>query len=287
MRNIRLFIISCITLAMLTQAQAQVAHVLQGGVKGSIGHYLGNPNFTNHMGVGGALDIGYIARWEVVPELQMGIHTGVSFGINKYDQHTTFVEEYPNEDYLHNVIHYVNTGKVNATNTFVNLLLPVHYHIDYKGYNANIGLQAMIPMMMLQKQTLSDWNIQATYEAYDVVLNNVLITGRFDEENVAAKIKAQAPQFSLLFSAQLAKEWPLTPLEEHYIGVGLFFNIGVYATAIAPYNGRIISITPGTNEENPVPQVSFDGYINNANANLRYLDFGIKLYYAFDLSKGF
>lgn len=272
---------------MLTQAQAQVAHVVQGGLKGSIGRYIDNPNFTNHMGVGGALDIGYIARWEVVPELQMGIHTGVSFGINKYDQHTSFVEEYQNEDYLHNVIHYVNTGKVNATNTFVNLLIPVHYHIDYKGYNANIGLQAMIPMMMAQKQTLSNWNIQATYEAYDVVLNNVLITGRFDEENIAAKIKAQAPQFSLLFSAQLAKEWPLTPLEEHYIGVGLFFNIGVYATSIASYNGRIISIAPGASEENPVPHVSFDGYINNANANLRYLDFGIKLYYAFDISKLF
>ena len=69
------------------------------------------------------------------------------------------------------------------------------------------------------------------------------------------------------------------------IGVIAFLNVGLWGTRAETTDKPIISVAPITDGNNPVPEVSVNDAYHSLLNSYMPLQFGVKVYYAFHLTK--
>ena len=69
------------------------------------------------------------------------------------------------------------------------------------------------------------------------------------------------------------------------IGVMAYLNVGLWGTRAEMTDKPIISVAPITDGNNPVPEVSVNDAYHSLLNSYMPLQFGVKVYYAFNLTK--
>jgi hypothetical protein len=114
-----------------------------------------------------------------------------------------------------------------------------------------------------------------------VHVTDQLITGKLTTPYTLPHT-AIIPRYSLLVAAEIGYEWSLSG--QSSLGLQLYADVGVWNSAgknPAPIT-PLIQVSPITSQENPVPTVTV-GDIAPMIKDLRYIDFGLRVYYAFSI----
>ena len=131
------------------------------------------------------------------------------------------------------------------------------------------------------QQQLSNPTITAYYPAYDVAITNELITGLVADEQLSNKIDIPAISIECLAATEIGYEYAIN--RSHAIGVMAYFYAGFWGTRAKASNTPVISVTPITDGSNPVPPVTVHDAYHSLLSSYTPLQFGVKVYYAFNL----
>lgn len=234
-------------------------------------------------GIGGTdgLDLRYTYYGSVGGQVELGFGIGAGFGYGAASLKGTNTDLYSNTDYLGNTIDYTITSAFTQTDRFAKIDASLLFAMRFGGVTLNIGPRFMLPLAANRSLTINQANIDAYYSAYDVHLVNQLITGKLETpytENRPSNIS----KYNLLIAAEIGYEWRMT--NQHALGVQLFAEAAVWSNQLPITNNQspIISVSPISDASNPVPLVTV-GSVESFVTNRRYLDFGIRAYYAFHI----
>jgi hypothetical protein len=145
----------------------------------------------------------------------------------------------------------------------------------------NVGPRFMLPFATSSALTIRSASIDAYYPLYDVHVTDQLITGKLTTPYTLPHT-AIIPRYSLLVAAEIGYEWSLSG--QSALGLQLYADVGVWNSAgknPAPIT-PLIQVSPITSVETPVPTVTV-GDIAPMIKDLRYIDFGLRVYYAFSI----
>ena len=234
-------------------------------------------------GIGGAgtLDLRYTYYGAVGAQAELGCAIGAGFGYGAAGIKGTNTDVYSNTDYLGNTIDYTINSDFTQRDRFAKIDLSLLFAMRLNGFTLNVGPRFMLPLAANRSLTINEANIDAYYPAYDVHVVNQLITGKMETpytENRPSNIS----KYHLLVAAEIGYEWRMT--NQHALGVQLFAEAAVWSkqtpNPLTP--NPLIQVNPITDASNPVPVVTI-GSVESFVTNRRYLDFGIRAYYAFNI----
>lgn len=267
-----LLALSCLTLS----ANAQT-HMLQYGVRGGMAFGVGSVASEARTSLGGigATDIGY-TYYTPVSSMDMGVHTGLSFGYRQMAMGHALHEQFTNTDYLGNDMHYTIMGNVALRQRDVFCEVPVMFALRSDGLVFNAGAKLCPSLWQQNMQELSHVSIDAYYPLTDVHVTNELITGLLPEEQYRQVKSASMASFSLSAGFELGYEWEVS--RTNTVGFQLFMDCTLWQTGTRAGEQPVILVAPVANAQNPVPKVS----VNNTTASqlglLHPIECGIKLY---------
>lgn len=234
------------------------------------------------IGGAGALDLRYTYYGSVASQVELGFAVGAGIGYGTTSIKGKNTDTYSNTDYLGNKMDYSVKSTYLLTDRFakadVSLLLALSfYHVTL-----HIGPRFMLPFAASGTATITQASIDAYYPAYNVHVVDQLITGKL-ETPYQQTTTSSLPQYAALIALEIGYEWALNT--NHSLGVQLFADIAVWTpkSSITNNQSPIISVAPISNANAPVPSVT----VNSPAAlisNRRFLDFGIRAYYAFSSS---
>ncbi len=271
----RLYYILLAVVCTCVSAGAQT-HVLQYGVRGGMAFAVGSVASESRTSLGGVgtADIGY-TYYTPVSSVDMGVHTGLSFGYRQMAMGHALHEQFTNTDYLGNDMHYTITGNVALRQRDVFCEVPVMFALRSDGLVFNAGAKLRPSLWQQNGQELSHVSIDAYYPSTDVHVTNELITGLLPEEQYRQVKSASVTSFALSAGFELGYEWEVS--RTNTVGFQLFMDCTLFT---CPRTGEqpVISVAPVADAQNPVPAVS----VNNTTALqlglLHPVECGIKLY---------
>ncbi|MBQ7996517.1 MAG: hypothetical protein IJ249_02485 [Paludibacteraceae bacterium] len=233
------------------------------------------------IGGAGAIDLRYTYYGAVGAQAELGCAIGAGFGYGAAGIKGTNTDVYSNTDYLGNTIDYTINSDFTQRDRFAKIDLSLLFAMRLNGFTLNVGPRFMLPLAANRSLTINEANIDAYYPAYDVHVVNQLITGKMETpytENRPSNIS----KYHLLVAAEIGYEWRMT--NQHALGVQLFAEAAVWSkqtpNPLTP--NPLIQVNPITDASNPVPVVTI-GSVESFVTNRRYLDFGIRAYYAFNI----
>ena len=229
----------------------------------------------------GALDLRYTYYGSVGGQVELGFGIGAGFGYGAASLKGTNTDSYSNTDYLGNKMDYTVTSAFTQTDRFAKVDASLLLAMRFGGVTLNIGPRFMMPLSATRTLTINEANIDAYYPMYDVHVVNQQITGKLETpytENRPSNIS----KYNLLVAAEIGYEWHLS--DRHLIGIQLFAEAAVWnpKSPISNIQYPMISVAPISNANDPVPVVTV-GSAESFVAHRRYLDFGIRAYYAFNI----
>lgn len=258
------------------------AHYVSVGLRGGAGSYLAaGDKLDNKLAANFMVDAGYTYFWPI-DNIELGIHTGLSLGYTGGRYQMVLNEQYRNIDYLGHPMDYTITAESaqEKVNGFA-MEIPVMMAFRWNGLVMNAGLKLQVPMWYRFHQQLSPTTIQAYYPDYNVAVINEKITGVVDEADYTKSGKRDIGDFSLLLGLEIGYEWQLTPSD--MIGVMGYFDGAPYSHPAGQHTEHVIDVAPISNAEDPVPAVNVNTLVGTYATHLNYLDFGVKVYYRFDV----
>ena len=270
----------------LSPLSAQTS-MLSIGVRGGGQTYLptaavgANGEIKPGIGGAGALDVRYTYYGSVASQVQLGVAVGAGFGYGTTGIKGTNMDSYTNIDYLGNKMDYSIDATYSLKDQFAKVDVSLLLAMRFGGVTLNIGPRFMLPLAANRALTINEANIDAYYSAYDVHVVNQLITGKL-ETPYTEKHPSNISKYNLLIAAEIGYEWRLT--NQHALGAQLFAEAAVWnkQSPITNNPSPLISVSPITSQENPVPTVTV-GDIAPMIKDLRYIDFGLRVYYAFSI----
>lgn len=236
-----------------------------------------------HAGIGGtgALDLRYTYYGQLTDRFGLGFTVGAGIGYGTTGIKGTNTDNFTNTDYLGNRMDYTVMSDFTQRDKFAKIDVSLLLAMRFGGVTLNIGPRFMLPLPANRALTINEANIDAYYSAYDVHVVNQLITGKL-ETPYTEKHPSNISKYNLLIAAEIGYEWRLT--NQHALGAQLFAEAAVWnkQSPITNNPSPLISVSPITSQENPVPTVTV-GDIAPMIKDLRYIDFGLRVYYAFSI----
>ena len=237
-----------------------------------------------HAGIGGtgALDIRYTFYGRLADRFELGFAAAAGVGYGTASIQGTNTDTYSNTDYLGNAMDYTVNATFSLKDQFAKADLSLLLAARFGGVTLNLGPHFMLPFAATSTVTISEASIDAYYPLYDVHVTDQLITGKL-ETPYQQTTTSSLPPYTALMALEIGYEWALNT--NHILGVQLFADIAVWTPkSTNPLTSNpLIQVFPITNANDPVPSVT----VNSPAAlisNRRYLDFGIRAYYAFSSS---
>ena len=235
-------------------------------------------------GIGGtgALDVRYTYYGSAASQVQLGVAVGAGFGYGTAGIKGTNMDSYTNIDYLGNKMDYSINATYSLKDQFAKVDVSLLLAMRFGGVTLNVGPRFMLPFAASSALTIRQSTIDAYYPAYNVHVTDQLITGKL-ETPYQQTTTSSLPQYAALMALEIGYEWTLNT--NHSLGVQLFADIAVWTpkTTNPLTSNPLIQVAPISNANDPVPSVT----VNSPAALIssrRYLDFGIRAYYAFSSS---
>lgn len=286
MKGIRYILVLCLLSIVLNPIMAQTS-VLSVGVRGGGQMWLpsaatgATADVRGGLGYTGALDLRYTFYSAVSDNIHLGFAIGAGAGYGTTALQGSNVDVFSNTDYLGNLIDYTATTAFRQTGQWAKAEASLLLAMRFGGVTVNTGPRFMMPFAASHRLKVTQSTIDAYFPRYNVHVVNerttgVLPTPYMRQENVSQ------PQYNLLIAAEIGYEWTF---DKHIIGVQAYMDCGVWNTnnvSAMPLT-RLVSVAPIIDASNPPPTVTVvspEMYI----AGRRYLDFGIRAYYAFSVS---
>ena len=237
-----------------------------------------------HAGIGGtgALDIRYTFYGQLADRFELGFAAAAGVGYGSAGIKGTNMDSYTNIDYLGNKMDYSIDATYSLKDQFAKVDVSLLLAMRFGGVTLNVGPRFMLPFAATGTVTISEASIDAYYPLYNVHVTDQLITGKL-ETPYQQTTTSSLPQYAALMALEIGYEWTLNT--NHSLGVQLFADIAVWTpkSSITNVQSPIISVAPISNTNDHVPSVT----VNSPAALIssrRYLDFGIRAYYAFSSS---
>jgi len=230
----------------------------------------------------GTLDLRYSFYGCLTDRFGIGFTLGAGIGYGTAGIQGNHTDTYTNFDYLGNQMDYTVSSAFKQTDRFAKGEATLMASFCFGNVILNLGPRFMVPFAATGTVTISEASIDAYYPLYDVHVTDQLITGKL-ETPYQQTTTSSLPPYTALMALELGYEWTLNT--NHSLGVQLFADIAVWTpkSSITNVQSPMISVAPISNANDPVPSV-----IVNSPAALissrRYLDFGIRAYYAFSSS---
>lgn len=230
------------------------------------------------IGPTGTLDLRYTSYTHLTRKIDIGFAIGASAGYGTSDIRGTHTNVFTNTDYLGIAIDYTAIGVFRQTDRYAKVDASVMVAMRFGNVTLNIGPRFMMPLLASRTFTLREATIDAYYRQYDVHVVNEIVTGHIQTPYTRVETSS-LPKYNLLLTLELGYEWSLN--EKHLFGVQAFVDFSVWNnysnnTALTP----LISVAPILSPTNPQPEVTI-GSPENWLTGRRYMDFGIRIYYAF------
>ena len=225
------------------------------------------------------LDLRYTFYGSLTNSVGMGfaVGAGVGYGASAIKGHHT--DAYTNTDYLGNRMDYTINSTFRQKEQFAKAEVSLMLAMDFNHVVVNIGPRFMLPFATKTKLTLSEASIDAYYPTYDVHVTDKLITGQLETPN-SQTVTSSMPKYHVLMAAEVGYEWYMN--DKSCLGFQLYADVAVwnkpYTVHPTPYT--LVQVSPIVDATNPVPDVTV-GAVDGLIAKRRYLDFGLRLYYAF------
>ena len=232
------------------------------------------------IGYTGALDLRYTYYGDVTDDIGIGFGVGFGAGYGTTALQGTSHDEFSNTDYLGNQIDYTVNAAFQQNDQWIKGEASLLFAMRFGGVTINIGPRLMMPFAASHLLRVNQSTIDAYYPQYNVHVVNELATGELQTPYVR-KENVTLPQYNLLLAAEIGYEWNFG---KHIVGVQAYMDCGVWnnyrsaATSVTQF----ISVSPIIDATNPPPTVTV-GSAEGMIAGRRYLDFGIRAYYAFSI----
>ena len=233
------------------------------------------------IGGAGALDVRYTFYGQLADRFELGFAISAGIGYGTTGIKGTNMDSYTNIDYLGNKMDYSIDATYSLKDQFAKGDAALLLAMRFSGVTINIGPRFMLPFATSSALTIRSASIEAYYPAYDVHVRDQLITGKLTTPYTLPHT-AIIPRYSLLVAAEIGYEWSLS--KQSSLGLQLYADVGVWNSAgknPAPIT-PLIQVSPITDAANPVPTVTV-GDIAPMIKDLRYIDFGLRVYYAFSI----
>lgn len=282
--NILVFILCSFSAAVFTPALAQSQ--LAVGVRG--GGQLWLPKTTDagtevkgSMGGGGLLDISYAYYGRVGRSFELGASAGIGIGYGVAGIHGKNSAAFTNVDYLGNTMNYTTSATFTQSESFVRMDVSLMLAMRAGGFVANIGPRLMVPFAAKSNLTIEEATIAAHYPKYNVTVTNELITGKL-ETPYQAPLTSHRSSLTLLMGLEVGYEFPVG---NNAIGIQAFADIGLWSSRspITDNPSPLISVSPITGAG--IPAEVTVGDPDELVSGKRFVDFGLRVYYAFSFNK--
>ena len=289
-------ILLVLVLGSLLLVPKSFAHtsVFSVGVRGGAQTYLlaaSDPasDIKGAFGGTGKLDVRYTFYGCFTDRLGMGFTVGGGVGYGTSSFKGISVDHFSTTDYLGNQIDYTTSGAYRQTDKFATAEASLMLAFCFGNIIVNVGPRFMMPFATKTQLTVTNASIDAYYPRYDVHIINRPITG-YLESPYTTNHKSQIinQKYNILMSAEVGYEWYFT--SKSCLGFQLYADVAVWSGAspnpltpnpLTP--NPLIQVAPITDATNPIPAVTVNSpeYLV---ANRRYLDFGLRIYYAFSVT---
>ena len=276
-------IVICILCAVLCMSLSAQTSVLSIGVNGGGQTWLpstakGAPkDVKGGLGFSGVLDVRYTLYGRLNDAVELGFGIGGGVGYGSSDIRGTHTDAFVNTDYLGFEMDYTANGVFRQTDRFAQAEASLLLAMRFGKVTLNIGPRFMMPFATSRTFTLREATIDAYYPQFNVHVINEQVTGYIPTPYIR-KETSTSPAYNVLMVLEVGYEWQIS--DQHSIGLQAYADLGVWnsysnVTAATP----LISVTPITDDATPEPTVTL-GSPENWLTGRRYLDFGIRAYYA-------
>lgn len=230
------------------------------------------------LGGTGALDIRYTYYGAVASQVELGVAVGAGVGYGTTGIKGTNMDSYTNIDYLGNKMDYSIDATYSLKDQFAKVDVSLLLAMRFGGVTLNVGPRFMLPFATSGTATITQASIDAYYPLYNVHVVDQLITGKLATP-YSQPIPSSLPAYHVLMALEIGYEWHLT--DQHILGLQAFADIAVWSPKSPMTNDQspIIRVAPILNANDPVPSVTVNA--PSSITRRRYLDFGIRAYYAF------
>ena len=234
---------------------------------------------TNAYTGGGVVDFRYAYYNNISYSCLWGFYIGLGAGMSSEALKGNLTDHYMNWDYDDSPMDYTVQSGFRQTTTYARAELSMMLAFYFGPVIFNIGPRFVLPFATRTKMTLNDLSISAYYTQYGVRVTNERITGWIDLP-YSKKVKADRSYGILLVGAEVGYEWNIA--YKSYIGLLAYADIGIFhaGSPLGPSDKPMIDVAPILNQKNPIPEVEMHS-ITNYVGNLRNMEFGLRVYYAF------
>ena len=260
-------------------------HILRVGLAGGGGLHLTPADcvMKSNVGGGGALAFDY-AFYKSFDKVDLGLRTGLDLGYMYLPYYAEFAQQYSNVDYLGNQMDYTTSGVVDITQNQLYASVPLMFALRSNGFVCNLGVRLQMPFYQIGKQQLSNPLVQAYYPKYDVTVTNELITGIVADNQLSTPLEFPSILLECHAAMEIGYEHEIKN-KNSAIGVLAYFNMGVWNSLPKATGAPIIQVAPIMDKNNPVPTVTVNNAYNALLTSFIPMQFGLKVYYAFHLTK--
>ena len=236
-------------------------------------------------GTAGTLDLRYTFYGCLTDRFGIGFTLGAGVGYGSTGIKGNHTDTYTNFDYLGNQMDYTVSSAFKQTDRFAKGEATLMASFCFGNVILNIGPRFMIPFSASSSLTITEANIDAYYPAYNVHVVNEQITGKLETPYTTPYTIHSTP-YTILLAAELGYEWYFNA--KSCLGFQLYADVSVWdkkgdGLPVTGYGAPFIQISPITDAANPVPTVTVRD-VNPLISGRRYLDFGVRVYYAFSVS---
>ena len=192
-----------------------------------------------------------------------------------------FGDGFTNIDYLGNEMQYTTAGYLDVQQNQFVASIPIMFAMRTNGFVCNAGVRLQAALYQSGTQSITHPQIDVYYPAYGVQVNNELITGLLQEDQLSMP-QAKVP-VTLECWAGLEMGYEYAINKQRALGVMAYCDLRVWNSLPKKELANVIQVSPITNSQNPIPTVTVNDVANTLQVWRVPMQFGVKLYYAFTL----
>ena len=230
------------------------------------------------------LDLQYAHYWSAAKnKVRLGLLAGVSAGYMNTNRNQPWDDTFSVNTSDGEIVYNVTADNIHEVNHQIQLEVPVMFSmITNSGFFFNVGPRFLLPTYTPYKQTITNGNITVTDLETGVVLNDNPVYGALSAEQENQKGKGEQ-QFMLTMTIGFEAGYEFKLKSGNSIGLGAFFNYGVYSMYSNNPLGSAIDVTAPDASANGVVKV--ESLTNAYTDKMGHLDAGVKITYNLDFIK--
>ena len=238
-----------------------------------------NWSVTNAYTGGGMVDFRYAYYGEIGGSCFWGFTIGLGAGASSESLEGTETDRFTNRDYDGSLMDYTVQSEFSQTTLYARTELSMMLAFYFGPVSLNIGPRFVIPVATGATMKVTDLSVSAYYRQYGVTVSNQKVIGMLDLP-YSHKVQADRPFGILLVGAELGYEWQVG--RRSSVGLQAYADISVLnaGSPLEPSSEPMIDVSPIVNKWKPIPEIEVHS-ITNYVGDLRSLEFGLRVYYAF------